>query len=117
MRIPRHRIQRTMAQQVKRVLVVLVLVLIVYIVGSLLLLNRERALAIQELNQMSELYTSELDNRFQRVSRRLFSLMMEKNQPTSVFWNYVNLMDEEYDLDYPPVKLRENFLSSAWEYG
>ncbi len=32
-----------MAQQVKRVLVVLVLVLIVYIVGSLLLLNRERA--------------------------------------------------------------------------
>ena len=43
MRIPRHRIQRTMAQQVKRVLVVLVLVLIVYIVGSLLLLNRERA--------------------------------------------------------------------------
>lgn len=117
MRIPRHRIQRTMAQQVKRVLVVLVLVLIVYIVGSLLLLNRERALAIQELNQMSELYTSELDNRFQRVSRRLFSLMMEKNQPTSVFWNYVNLMDEEYDLDYPLVKLRENFLSSAWEYG
>ena len=115
MRIPRHRIQRTMAQQVKRVLVVLVLVLIVYIVGSLLLLNRERALAIQELNQMSELYTSELDNRFQRVSRRLFSLMMEKNQPTSVFWNYVNLMDEEYDLDYPLVKLRENFLSSAWE--
>ena len=74
MRIPRHRIQRTMAQQVKRVLAVLVLVLIVYIVGSLLLLNRERALAIQELNQMSELYTSELDNRFQRVSRRLFSL-------------------------------------------
>ena len=117
MRIPRHRIQRTMAQQVKRVLVVLVLVLIVYIVGSLLLLNRERALAIQELNQMSELYTSELDNRFQRVSRRLFSLMMEKNQPTSVFWNYVNMMDEEYDLDYPLVKLRENFLSSAWEYG
>ena len=117
MRIPRHRIQRTMAQQVKRVLAVLVLVLIVYIVGSLLLLNRERALAIQELNQMSELYTSELDNRFQRVSRRLFSLMMEKNQPTSVFWNYVNMMDEEYDLDYPLVKLRENFLSSAWEYG
>ena len=37
MQIPRHRIQRTMAQQVKRVLAVLVLVLIVYIVGSLLL--------------------------------------------------------------------------------
>ena len=117
MQIPRHRIQRTMAQQVKRVLAVLVLVLMVYIMGSILLLGRERTLAIQELDQMSELYTSELDNRFQRVSRRLFSLMMEKNQPTSVFWNYVNMMDEEYDLDYPLVKLRENFLSSAWEYG
>lgn len=83
MRIPRHRIQRTMAQQVKRVLAVLVLVLMVYIMGSILLLGRERTLAIQELDQMSELYTSELDNRFQRVSRRLFSLMMEKKDRKS----------------------------------
>ena len=42
MQIPRHRIQRTMAQQVKRVLAVLVLVLMVYIMGSILLLGRER---------------------------------------------------------------------------
>ncbi len=117
MQISKYRVQRTMAQQVKRVLAVLVLVLLVYIVGSILLLGRERALAIQELDQMSELYTSELDNRFQRISRHLFSVMMEKNQPTSVFWNYVNMMDEEYDLDYPLVKLRETFFSSAWEYG
>lgn len=117
MQIPKHRIQRTMAQQVKRVLVILVLALAVYIVGSLLLLNRERILAIRELDQMSELYTNELDSRFLRISRRLFSVIMEKNQPTSVFWNYVNMMDEEYDLDYPLVKLREYFLSSVWEYG
>ena len=98
-------------------LAVLPLVLLVYIVGSVLLLGRERTLAIQELDQMSELYTSELDSRFLRISRHLFSVMMEKDQPTSVFWNYVDMMDGEYDLDYPLVKLRETFFSSAWEYG
>lgn len=92
-------------------------VLLVYIVGSVLLLGRERTLAIQELDQMSELYTNELDSRFLRISRHLFSVMMEKDQPTSVFWNYVDMMDGEYDLDYPLVKLRETFFSSAWEYG
>ncbi len=117
MRIPKHRTQRTMAQQVKRVLAVLVLVLIVYTVGSVFLLNRESRLAIQELDQMSELYTNELDNRFQRISRRLFTVIMEKNQPSSVFWNYVGMIDEENGLDYPLVKLRELFFSSTWEYG
>lgn len=117
MRISKRRMQRTMAQQVKWVLTVLVFVLMVYLVGSILLLNRERTLAIQDLDQMSELYTNELDNRFQRISRHLFSIMMEKNQPTSAFWNYANMKTEKDDLDYPLVKLRELFLSSAWEYG
>ena len=116
MQIPGHRIQRTMAQQVKRLLAVLISMLVIYAAGSIMLLSRESSLALQELDEMSELYTSELDNRFQRISRHLFSLIMEKNQPSSVFWNYVNMM-EENDLDYPLVKLREAFLSSAWEYG
>ena len=117
MRIPKHRIQRTMAQQVKRVLAVLVLVLVVYTAGSIVLLDRESRLAVRELDQMSELYTNELDNRFQRISRRLFTIIMEKNQPNSVFWDYVDMMDAQGGLDYPLVKLREQFFSSAWEYG
>jgi len=117
MRIPKHRIQRTMAQQVKRVLAVLVLVLVVYTAGSIVLLDREIRLAVRELDQMSELYTNELDNRFQRISRRLFTIIMEKNQPNSVFWDYVDMMDAQGGLDYPLVKLREQFFSSAWEYG
>lgn len=116
MQIPKHRIQRTMAQQVKRVLAVLILVLVIYTAGSIMLLQREGRLAVQELDEMSQLYTSELDNRFLRISRRLFSLIMEKNQPGSVFWSYVNMMGDN-DLDYPLVKLREVFLPSAWEYG
>ena len=52
MRIPRHRIQRTMAQQVKRVLVVLVLVLIVYIVGSLLMSLAARKQCLYQLKRL-----------------------------------------------------------------
>ncbi|MDE7187199.1 MAG: histidine kinase, partial [Lachnospiraceae bacterium] len=117
MQILRRRMQRTMAQQVKRVLAVLVLVLAVYTVGSILLLSRESDLAVRELDQMSDLYLNELDSRFLRISRYLFAAMMEKNSPGSVFWNYVNIMEEENMPDYPMVMLRKLFLSTAWEYG
>lgn len=117
MEIPKHRRQRTMSQQIKWILVIFVIVLIVYLLGSIFLLNRERQWAIQEIDQMTELYTSELDNRFLRISRNLFSTIMEKSQPESVFWNYVRMMDEQPSVDYPLAKLREMRLSSTWEYG
>lgn len=117
MQVPKNRRQRTMAQQVKWVLIVLLVVLGVYTIGSIMLLEKEGGRAIKEMDQMSELYTNELDNRFLRISRKLFSTIMEKNQPDSVFWNYVEMMDEESNVDYPLKKLRDMSLSSTWEYG
>lgn len=117
MQIPKHGKQRTMAQQVKWVLVVLLVVLAVYALGSIWLLERESQQAIREIDQMSELYTNELDNRFLRISRNIFSTIMEKSQPESVFWNYVRMLEEESSIDYPLTKLREMRLSSTWEYG
>lgn len=117
MQIPKHRRQRTMAQQVKWIVVIFFLLLAAYILGSTLLLRREGQRVIQEIDQMTELYTNELDNRFLRISRNIFSIIMEKNQPDSVFWNYVEMLDEESNVDYPLTKLREMRLSSTWEYG
>lgn len=106
-----------MAQQVKWIVVIFFLLLAAYILGSTLLLRREGQRVIQEIDQMTELYTNELDNRFLRISRNIFSIIMEKNQPESVFWNYVEMLDEESSVDYPLTKLREMRLSSTWEYG
>lgn len=117
MQIPKHRRQRTMAQQIKWIVVIFILLLVVYIIGSTLLLRRESQRAIQEIDQLTELYTDELDNRFLRISRNIFSIIMEKNQPDSVFWNCVEMLDEEISVDYPLTKLREMRLSSTWEYG
>ena len=85
---PGHRKQRTMTQQMKLLLVVLLLILAVYITGSLLVLGQIRRRALRDMDEMSTLYTNELDNRFLRISRKLFSTIMEKRQPGSVFWNY-----------------------------
>ena len=117
MQIPVHRKQRTMAQQVKWVLAVLLFALVIYTFGSAVLLEREGRRAVREMDQMSGLYTDELDNRFLRVSRNLFSTIMEKNQPESMFWKYVGMMLAEPFVDYPLTELRQMMLSGIWEYG
>ena len=61
---PGHRKQRTMTQQMKLLLVVLLLILAVYITGSLLVLGQIRRRALRDMDEMSTLYTNELDNRF-----------------------------------------------------
>ncbi|PXV85381.1 two-component system sensor histidine kinase YesM [Lachnotalea glycerini] len=118
MRHPKHRKQRNIAQQMKGILTILLVVLAFYVVGSVILLDKIRGQAIQEMNEMSKLYTNEIDNRFFRISRNLFSTMAEKDQPDSVFWNYIDAMKEDRtNSDYSVKKLREYSLSNAWEYG
>lgn len=114
----RKRRNRTLAQQVKKLLLVLLIMLAVYAAGSYLILQRISEQTLGEMEQMSRLYTSELDNRFLRISRSLFSTMMKRGQPDSAFWKYVEMLQEKGQTsDYPVAKLRELYLSSAWEYG
>ncbi|MCA5963372.1 histidine kinase [Blautia sp. RD014234] len=109
-----------MAQQMKAILIILMVVLAVYAGVSAMLLERTRKQAIQEMDEMSKLYTDELDNRFLRIGRSLFSNIMEKNQGYSVLGDYIETMEHSGD----PVKinnavsnLRRICLSYAWEYG
>ena len=104
----------------KAILIILMVVLAVYAGVSAMLLERTRKQAIQEMDEMSKLYTDELDNRFLRISRSLFSNIMEKNQGYSVLGDYIETMEHSGD----PVKinnavsnLRRICLSYAWEYG
>lgn len=114
MNIPKR---RTLAYQVKMVLAVLITVLIIYTIGSVYLLQKESERTVQEIDQLTELYTNELDSGFLRISRKLFSTIMERNQPSSEFWNYVEMMIDESYVEYPIKELREMFFSGTWEYG
>ena len=88
MHIPKHRIRRTLAYQVKMVLVVLVTVLVIYTMGSIYLLQKESERTVQEIDQLTELYTNELDSGFLRISRKLFSTIMERSRVLSfgIMW-------------------------------
>ena len=119
-KVPKYRKQKNMAQQMKAILIILMVVLAVYVGVSAMLLERTRKQAIQEMDEMSKLYTDELDNRFLRISRSLFSNITEKNQGYSVLGDYIETMEHSGD----PVKinnavsnLRRICLSYAWEYG
>lgn len=117
MRDPEHRKQKTLDQQLKRFLCVMLLILAAYTAGSLLILGRVRQQTLKDMDEMSELYMRELDSRFLRISRKLFSTVMEKRQADSAFWNYVNMILDGENIDYPVSKLREMYLSGIWEYG
>lgn len=118
MRIPGQRKNKTIAQQTKRLLCLLLLLFAVYILGSFFLLDRMSGQMLQKLDQMAELYTNELDNRFLRISRKLFSTMMERSRSSSIFWNYMeSYLTGEQNEEYLLMQLREHYLSSAWEYG
>lgn len=114
---PKHR-TKSMAQQLKSLLAVLLVILAAYLAGGVMILEKIRELALRDMDQMSELYTSELDSRFLRISRKLFSTIMEKRQAESVFWNNVNkILEGDEHVDYPLSRLREQYLSAIWEYG
>ncbi len=114
----KDRRQKTVSQNLKGVLAILLIVLAVYTAGSAMLLKKSGDQMMREINEISGLYTNEIDNRFFRISRRLFSTMTEKNQPDSVFWQYVDkLKEDSANSDYAVNKLREKNLSYVWEYG
>ena len=81
------------------------------------MLGKVKNQALQEMNQLSKLYTNELDSRFLRIGRRIYSTVMNKNESDSTFWKYVDMMNNENYKAYAMGKLREEFLSSLWEYG
>ena len=77
--------QKNIAQQMKGIVKIIIPVLILYIFLGGIILENIRKQAIRNMNEMSELYMDELDNRFFRISRRILINIMEDNSEESVF--------------------------------
>lgn len=110
--------RRSITQFMKQLLFIVVLVLTIYAGGNALLLQKIKTQTLRDIDEVSQLYTNELDSKFLRISRKLFATVMERRQSDSAFWTYVNMMLETTgNIEYPVGKLRDLYLSSIWEYG
>lgn len=115
-RIRRRR--KNIAQNMKIILGILSLTLLIYASCSAVILHKAEEQTMREIEQISGLYTEELDNRFLRISRRLFSTVRETDPENSAFWNYAEKIRENSpDSSYAVRRLRENTLPYMWEYG
>ena len=115
-RIRRRR--KNIAQNMKIILGILSLTLLIYALCSAVILHKAEEQTMREIEQISGLYTEELDNRFLRISRRLFSTVRETDPENSAFWNYAEKIRENSpDSSYAVRRLRENILPYMWEYG
>ena len=109
--------KKSLVQQSKYILGILTMMLVVIVSGCIYLLKETSQQIYDQMDQMSDLYTEELDNRFLRISRNLFSTIMDTNEKNSMFWKNVEYLQDGVYSEYAIGKLREQYLSSAWEYG
>ena len=109
--------KKSLVQQSKYVLGILMMMMLVIMSGCIYVLKETSRQIYEQMDQMSDLYTEELDNRFLRISRKLFSTIMDTNEKNSMFWKNVEYLQDGVYSEYAIGKLREQYLSSAWEYG
>ena len=117
MRISKQTKKTTLAQQGRYLLICLLSMLLLFLAGSVLILNRTQQQVYEQLEEISKLYTDELDHRFFRISRNLFSTVMDSSNPDSAFWKYMDLMEKDQYEEYVITQLRRNYVSAAWNFG
>ena len=113
----KRRKKKSLAQQSKQILILMTVILVIILGGCTYVINKTSGQIYEQMSQMAQLYAQELDNRFLRISRNLFSTIMDTNETNSTFWGNVNLMKNGDYTEYAIGKLREEYFSSAWEYG
>ena len=84
-------------------------ILVIILGGYTYVLNKTSGQIYEQMSQMAQLYAQELDNRFLRISRNLFSTIMDTNETNSTFWGNVNLMKNGDYSEYAIGKLREEY--------
>lgn len=107
----------TLAQQSRYLLCMLLVMFLLFLGGGGFLLNRTQEQVYEQMRELSKLYTDELDNRFLRISRNLFSTVMDSSNPDSSFWKYMNLMEKDQYEEYVIGQLRNRYVSAAWDFG
>ena len=112
MRISKRTKKTTLAQQSRYLLFILLAMLLLFLCGSMVILNRTQQQVYEQLEEVSKLYTDELDNRFFRISRNLFSTVMDRSNPDSAFWKYMDLMEKDQYEEYVITQLRNKYVSA-----
>ena len=95
----KRRKKKSLAQQSKQILILMTVILVIILGGCTYVLNKTSGQIYEQMSQMAQLYAQELDNRFLRISRNLFSTIMDTNETNSTFWGNVNLMNNGDGLD------------------
>lgn len=113
----KRRKKKSLAQQSKQILIFMTVIPVIILGGYTYILNKTSGQIYEQMSQMAQLYAQELDNRFLRISRKIFSTIMDTNETNSMFWENVNLMKNGDYSEYAIGELREEYFSSAWEYG
>ena len=117
MRISKQTKKTTLAQQGRYLLICLLSMMLLFLAGSMIILNRTQRQVYERLEEISKLYTDELDHRFFRISRNLFSTVMDSSNPDSDFWKYMDLMEKDQYEEYVITQLRKKYVSAAWDFG
>ena len=105
----KRRKKKSLAQQSKQILILMTVILVIILGGCTYVLNKTSGQIYEQMSQMAQLYAQELDNRFLRISRNLFSTIMDTNETNSTFWGNVNLMKNGDYSEYAIGKLREEY--------
>ena len=73
----KRRKKKSLAQQSKQILILMTVILVIILGGCTYVLNKTSGQIYEQMSQMAQLYAQELDNRFLRISRNLFSTIMD----------------------------------------
>ena len=98
--------KKSLVQQSKYVLGILTMMMLVIMSGCIYVLKETSRQIYEQMDQMSDLYTEELDNRFLRISRNLFSTIMDTNEKNSAFWKNMEYLQDGVYSEYAIGKLR-----------
>ena len=105
----KRRKKKSLAQQSKQILIFMTVILVIILGGYAYILNKTSGQIYEQMSQMAQLYAQELDNRFLRISRKIFSTIMDTNETNSTFWENVNLMKNGDYSEYAIGELREEY--------
>ena len=110
----KRRKKKSLAQQSKQILILMTVILVIILGGCTYVLNKTSGQIYEQMSQMAQLYAQELDNRFLRISRNLFSTIMDTNETNSTLCAQLRVCSQAGGIPvYPRFSQPDN--SESWD--
>lgn len=107
-------------QKGKTLGILLILVLLLFCFISGIILENMRKQSSYYMNDLSDMYIEEMDNRLYRISKRILLIMMEQNSSPNAFRSQIKTIKEnqnELEVNQAIMSLKNEFAQYRWEYG